>query len=175
MGELDVQYREECYRRNVVRQVDSDIDIMRKILSDTTNPATYKKLTHAIAKLDAISRSEYGPASEIVIATDVDGGYEPSEYFDESIPFDELTDCQKRVCYDVFEKHARGEQSLTLVVGGAGTGKTQCIKTIVSKLRKAGKHVGLCATSGAAAVLINDDCSWLVWNEDRSQSEKCKD
>ena len=129
---------------------------MNRILAETKNPATHKKMKNALKKIEATARSDHVDDGENKKTGERDGDcdYEPPEAFEDALPFEDLTNCQKRVCFDFFEDFARGKQSLSLVVGGAGTGKTQCIKSIVSTLTRAGKIVGLCATSGAAAVLF---------------------
>ena len=87
---------------------------------------------------------------------DPDSVYKPSvcSTFEPSVPFDQLGDSQKKVCYHVLESVVKGDQVKLMLFGGGGTDKSECIKTMASGFVRMGKKTGVCATSGNAAVLL---------------------
>ena len=80
----DSQYKEECFLRGLAKPVESDLDNIKNILRDTKDPATFKKLSSAIRKLEAEERSERfaeytGPSTDSSAFYD-ELGYEPAKY-----------------------------------------------------------------------------------------------
>ena len=151
----ETQYKEECFLRGLMKREDSNEDIIRSLIDEHADPSILKKLRKLLNKKDQ-SQKKFDPDAYNVghiFGDDPEEEIQGCNYPD-ALPYSKLTNCQKKPVYDVVRMMARGEQTLSFVCGEGGTGKTVCVKTVVSAMRNAGYKVGVTATSGAAACLL---------------------
>jgi energy-coupling factor transporter ATP-binding protein EcfA2 len=151
----DDQWREECFLRKVVKPMESELDLMGRMLADSNNPAVQKKLSRAMDRCDRAVAGGVDVA-EIERLMNVIKKKCPVEDWSHVSPKISYSDCspsQKKALYNIMLKQSAG-QSLSVLVGGAGCGKSTLINLLSQLFTSQGKKVALTGMSGACASLI---------------------
>lgn len=124
--------------KHTIKQGDSDVDIDILILPDIERMETFLAETFSIERGDKLWKD------------DENWKFNDPNCFDEELtrvvpPDKQLNDDQRSAVFQALTN------SVSLISGGAGTGKTFTIKTITDLFEANGKHVELCAPTGKAA------------------------
>jgi ATP-dependent DNA helicase PIF1 len=150
------QYKEECFLRRIFAREQSPLDNLRALSKDTKDPGVLRMIKKFQTKI--ISRqSVVGDLCDVgSVFVDIDAARRKQRLQRESscVPYCGLTPSQQKVYYHVCRDILDGKQSLVYLGGGAGSGKTCLLNSMVAALGRSGRVVGVCATSGCAASLI---------------------